>query len=300
MPENFQNGSAERTLKTACLLTLAFSAVEFIGGTIAHSLALIADAVHLLTDAGALGLAFFAAWIARQPATRKMSYGYHRVEILAALVNGVFLWTLALFVAREAFHRFQSASEINTPVMLGTAGAGLLFNLVIAFFLRRFVYKSLNVRSAFYHVLSDLLGSFGVILAALVIWKTGWLIADPMVSLVISLLIIWGGWQILRDVVSVLLEAAPKRLDIERLEKRLRSLEGVEEICDLHVWTISSGKESLSAHLGVRPGFDSKSLLARVTEILSKEFGIFHTTIQIEESSRKPHLPHHDHLAPGF
>lgn len=286
---------AKRALKFACSATLLFAFVEFAGGKLSHSLALIADAAHLLTDAGALGLAFFAAWIATQPATRKMSYGFHRVEILAALVNGVGLVTLSIFLVREAFRRLHSPAAINSPLMLGLGIAGFLFNIFIALFLHRLARESVNVRSAFYHVLADLLGSFGVILAGFMIWKTGWIYADPLVSIGIAMLIIWGAWRILKDVVGVLLEAAPSRVDMARLESRLLSLAGVEEICDLHVWTISSGKEALSAHLGVRPSLDAGALLKEVNALLSREFDIHHTTIQLEESARKPHKPHDTH-----
>ncbi len=292
--------SAKRALKFACVATLVFAFIEFVGGKLTHSLALTADAAHLLTDAGALGLAFFASWIASQPATRKMSYGFHRVEILAALVNGVGLVTIALFVAREALRRFNAPPPIASSLMLGIGSLGFLFNLFIAVFLRRFVRESVNVRSAFYHVLADLLGSAGVILAALVIKKTGWLYADPWVSLGIAVLIVWGAWKILRDVVEVLLEATPAHVDIGRLGSRLLSLPGVEEICDLHVWTISSGKEALSAHLGTQPGVEPSSLLKEVNAILSREFGIHHTTIQLEPSSQKPHQPHETHQPHEF
>lgn len=291
---------AKRALQFACAATIVFVFVEFVGGKLAHSLALIADAAHLLSDAGALGLAFFAAWIAQQPATRKMSYGFHRVEILAALVNGVGLVTLAIFIVKEALGRFTQPLEIQTGVMLGVGVLGLLFNLSIALMLRRFAKKNLNVRSAFFHVLSDLLGSVSVTLAALLIWKTGWVYADPLVSLGIAILIVWGAWQILRDVVEVLLEAAPSRVNMERLEKRLLSLPGVQEICDLHVWMISSGKESLSAHLGVKKNSDPKSLLQEVNALLSREFGIRHTTVQLEEVDSKPHKPHDTHRSHEF
>lgn len=286
---------AKRALKFACIATLVFAGIEFLGGRISQSLALIADAAHLLTDAGALGLAFFASWIASHPATRKMSYGYHRVEILAALVNGVGLVTLSIFLVREAFQRLRSPSEVYTPLMLGLGAAGLLFNLFVALFLGRAAKENVNVRSALYHVLADLLGSLGVVTAGGIIWKTGWYYADPLASLGIACLIIWGAWRILRDVVAVLLEATPSRVNMTELESRLLSLPGVEEICDLHVWTISSGKDALSAHLGVRTDLDPDSLLKQVNHVLSNEFGIQHTTIQLEKSAEKPHEPHERH-----
>jgi len=282
--------SAKQVLKFAWVATLVFAGIEFAGGKFAHSLALIADSAHLVTDAGALGLAFFATWIAAHPPTRKMSYGYHRVEILVALVNGVGLVTVAVFLVKEAFERLHHPlPPIHLPVMIGVGSAGLFFNLFVAFLLRRASRENVNVRSAFLHVLADLLGSVGVVVAGLLIWKTGWLHADPAVSIGIALLIVWGAWQILRDVVEVLLEAAPARVDMERLEARLLALSGVEEICDLHVWTISSGKEALSAHLGVRPSAHPDFLLKEINSILSREFGIQHTTIQFEPSAQKPH-----------
>lgn len=292
--------SAKRALQFACAATLVFSLVEFVGGKLAHSLALIADAAHMVSDAGALGLAFFAAWIAAQPATRKMSYGFHRVEILAALANGVGLVTVAIFLTKEAFQRLANPHEIRSLLMLGIGGLGLLFNLVIVAFLRRFANENLNMRSAFYHVMTDLLGSVGVVIAGIVIWKTRWLYADPLVSFGIAALIVWGAWRILKDGVEILLEAAPSRVDMARLESRLLSLNGVEGICDLHVWTISSGKEALSAHLGIHSTANPSALLLEVNAILGCEFGIHHTTIQLEESRAKPHEPHHNHPSGGF
>jgi len=290
----------ERVLKFACVATLVFAFLEFVSGKLAHSLALIADAAHLLTDAGALGLAFFASWISTQPTTRRMSYGFYRVEILAALANGVGLVTMAVFVMIEALQRFSAPPPVRSVLMLGIGSLGFFFNLLIAGFLRRFVKQSVNIRSAFYHVLADLLGSVGVVVGALIIWKTGWLYADPLVSLGIAVLIIGGAWQILRDVVVVLLEGTPARVDMGRLESRLLSLEGVQEICDLHVWTISSGKEALSAHLGMSPNSDPTSLLKKVNEVVSREFGIHHTTIQLEETREKPHKPLKNHRAQEF
>ena len=291
---------AKRALQLACAATFVFAFVEFVGGRLTHSLALIADAAHLLGDAGALGLAFLAAWIAGQPATRKMSYGFHRVEILAALTNGVALVTIAVFLIKEAIPRFSTLREIQGVLMLCFGAAGLVFNLVIALFLRRFAKESLNIRSAFYHVLGDLLGSVGVVVAAFLVSRFHWLYADPLVSIGIGLLIIWGAWVILRDGVEVLLEAAPSRVNMHSLESRLLSLPGVEEICDLHVWTISSGKEALSAHLGIRAASDPTSFLKQVNEILAEEFGIRHVTIQLEESRKKPHKPHARHRSGEF
>ena len=254
----------------------------------------MADSAHLLTDAGALGLAFFASRIATQPATRKMSYGFHRVEILAALINGVGLVTISLFLLKQAFVRFQTPRTIHTPLMLGLGVAGLLFNLFVAILLQEIAKKNVNARSAFFHVLSDLLGSLGVVAAALIVRNTGWYYADPLVSIVIAVLIVGGAWKILKDVVEVLLEATPARVNMTEMESRLLSVKGVREICDLHVWTISSGKEALSAHLVVNPQMDPATLLPEINTILCDEFDIQHTTIQFEKSAEKPHLPHQE------
>lgn len=286
---------AKRALKFACIATLAFAGVEFIGGQLVHSLALIADSAHLLADAGALGLAFFASWIASQPATRKMSYGFHRFEILAALVNGVSLVTVSIFITKAAMTRFRTPVPVVTLPMIALALAGLVFNLFVALSLRRSAKESVNIRSAFYHVIADLLGSVGVLAAGLVIWKTGWFYADPLASIGIALLVIWGAWQILKNVAEVLLEATPSRVNMAKLEARLLALAGVEEICDLHVWTISSGKETLSAHLGIQSGANSDLLLKEVNAILASEFNIHHTTIQFEKATHKPHRPHGAH-----
>ena len=291
---------AKRALQLACIATFVFAFVEFVGGRLAGSLALIADAAHLVGDAGALGLAFLAAWIAGQPATRKMSYGFHRVEILAALTNGVGLVTIAIFVILKALPRFSAPREVQGTLMMGFGAAGLLFNLAIAGFIHRFTKENLNIRSAFYHVLGDLLGSVGVVIAAFLVSRFHWPYADPLVSIGIGLLIIWGAWIILRDGVEVLLEAAPSRVNMHNLESRLLSLPGVEEICDLHVWTISSGKEALSVHLGIRAASDPTSFLKQVNEILAQEFGIHHVTIQLEESCKKPHKPHASHRSGEF
>ena len=287
--------AAKRALQRACAATFVFAFVEFVGGKLAHSLALTADAAHLVSDAGALGLAFFAAWIAEQPATRKMSYGYYRFEILAALVNGIGLFTLSIFLYIGAFHRFFAPSPVQSLLMLGFGVIGLLFNLAVAFYLRSYTQASLNVKSAFFHVLADFMGSVGVVVGAIIIWKTGWLYADSLVTMIIATLIIWGAWTILKDVVAVLLEAAPSHVDMARLESRLLALAGVEAICDLHVWTISSGQEALSVHLGIHSGCDAKFLLKEVNAMLAQEFKIYHTTVQLEETEQKPHSPHHTH-----
>lgn len=265
------------------LFTLAFCVLEFVGGKISGSLALIADAGHMLVDLAALLLAYLASRVAQKGATARLTYGYSRIEILSALINGAALLAIAAYIVVEAWKRFhEPASVINTPLMLVVAAAGLLFNLCTAFFLHRHAHDNLNIRSAFFHVLSDTLSSIGALAAGFIILLTGWTAADPLISIGIAVLIVINAVRLLRDVVAVLLEAAPSHIDVAKLEKAILSVAGVLEVHDLHVWSITSGKESLSAHLKILKGIDSESLLKEVNDVLTRDFNITHTTIQIE------------------
>lgn len=266
---------------TAFLITLAFCIFEFIGGKISGSLSLLADATHMLTDVSSLGLALFASWMSGRHATRKMSYGYYRLEILAALVNGALLLTLAFFITKEAFRRLQTPPSIHTGLMLVVALIGLAVNLGTGWMLGRFAGRNINVRGALFHVFADALSSVGVLAAGIVLAVTGWRYADSAASFVIATLILASAWWLLKEVVEVLLEAAPSHINLEMLEKKILSVPGVEAIHDLHVWTISSGKESLSAHLEVKCA-DTDALLAHVNQLLSHDFEIHHTTLQVE------------------
>ncbi len=285
----------QRVLGITFLLTLAFCIFEFIGGKISGSLALLADAGHMLTDLAAIGLAYVAGWMASRRATAKMSFGFYRFEVLSALVNGAALITLAVLIIREAFDRFNAPSVIHTQVMIGVGVMGLLFDFTSGFFLSRFAGKDINIRGAFFHVVSDALGSFGTILAGMIIALTGWLYADPLVSCFIALLIILSAWRLLKDVVEVLLEATPSHINTQSLEQKILSLPGILAIHDLHVWSISPGKESLSAHLEVQPGTDRDKVLREVHEMLSRDFQIEHTTLQIETSEHRQKEKSHFH-----
>ena len=277
------------------LLTLAFCIFEFIGARLSNSLALLADAGHMLTDLAALGLAFFASRMATKRATHKMSYGFYRVEILSALINGAALLMLAVFIVKEAFGRLETVPEIRTQLMLTVAFVGLVINLLNGFLLYRFAERDMNIRSALYHIISDTLSSVGTILAGLVIAKTGWRYADPLASCVIAVLIVASAWRLLKDVVNVLLEAAPSHIDVRILEQKMLSIEGVLAIHDLHVWSITSGKESLSAHLEVGEGTDRDGVLNQMNEMLSREFDVHHTTLQVEAPHRRTDEGRHFH-----
>jgi len=274
-----------RSLAIVLALTAGFMVVEAVGGFLAHSLALLADAGHMLTDVASLSLALFAMWAASKPATPKRSYGYHRTEILAALVNGVSLAVISVFIFREAFLRLQAPPSVRSGIVIAVGSAGLAVNLVGAAILHGRRRGSLNVEAAFLHVLADALGSVGAIVAGVIIWRTGWFYADPLISFFIGGLIVWGTWRLLSNTVNVLLEACPAHINVGAVRDALLSVEGVLEIHDLHVWTVTSGKESLSSHLLIDPNADPHQVLDRLTRLLRDRFDIEHSTIQLETQS---------------
>ncbi|MDQ2622664.1 MAG: cation diffusion facilitator family transporter [Actinomycetota bacterium] len=275
-------GTDRRALLAAAVLIAIFMLVEVAGGLITGSLALLADAGHMLSDSFSLFLALGAVILAARPVTARRTFGYKRAEILAALLNGVLLVVVAVWIVIEAIHRLDEPVEILGGGMLAVALAGLAVNLIAAWILSRASGDSLNVKAALRHVLADLAGSVGVILAALVILATGWEAADPLVSIVISVLIAASAWSIIRESVDILLEAAPSGLDTEEIGNAMAAEPDVEQVHDLHVWEITSGMPMLSAHVLV--GADADCHRARlVTEAMLRErFGIEHTTLQVE------------------
>lgn len=266
-------------------LTLLYSLIEIIGGILTNSLALLADAGHMLADVGGLALALFAAWMSQKPATPAKTYGYYRVEILAALINALGLLLMSFYILYEAYQRFQAPPEVASLPMLVIATLGLFVNLIGIWNLQEGAKESLNVRGAFLEVVSDLLGSMGVVAAGLIMWKTGWYYADPIFSMLIGLFILPRTWKLLTQTVNVLLEGTPTHIDIITVEQEMLKVPGVTAVHDLHVWTITSGIEALSAHIVLgettEPQRASKiveTLAARIKE----KFGIDHITIQIE------------------
>lgn len=249
----------------------------------------------MLTDVGALALAFFAGWMASRPATQRMSYGFYRIEVLSALINGALLLFLSFLILKEAYERWNAETEINIAIMIGIAFIGLVFNLIVGLMLHRFSEKNMNIRAAFFHVASDAISSIGVIVAGGIIALTGWTFVDSLVSAFISLLIIISAWRLLKDVVAVLLEATPSHIDIPQLEKRILAVQGVQSIHDLHVWSLSPGKEALSAHLEISQSVNRDALLQTVNEILTREFKISHTTLQFELPGEKERERTHFH-----
>jgi cobalt-zinc-cadmium efflux system protein len=263
-------------------LTVAFMLVEFAAGLWTGSLALVADAGHMLADAGALALALFASWIAARPPTPAKTYGYYRAEILAALVNAVVLLAVAGVVLYEAWRRILTPSPVLGGPMAAVAAVGLAVNVTGAWLLHRGARESLNVRAAYLEVLSDALSSLAVLVAAVVVVMTGLTIADPLASAAIALLIVPRTWGLLRQAVNVLLEGTPAHLELTEIEAAMTRVAGVRRVHDLHVWTLTSGREAMSAHVVVTDVRESERLLAALHAVLHARFGIDHTTIQLE------------------
>jgi cobalt-zinc-cadmium efflux system protein len=274
-----------RTLYFVLALAGTFMFVEFAGGILANSLALLADAAHMLTDVAAIALALLALRFASRPATQRKTYGYYRMEILAALANGVVLMILCFFIIREAWERFREPVEVGGAVMLGVATAGLTVNLIMAFLLHRSAGESLNLRGAYLHVLGDLLASVGTITAAVVVLTTGWFIADPLISVIVAVLILVSSYKLVRESVDILLEAVPSHLDLTQIRKEMEGIPGVELVHDLHVWTVTSGFFAMSGHAIVEDLERSQEILRRIHHLMHDRFGIRHVTVQIEERS---------------
>lgn len=262
-------------------LTTCYMAAEAIGGMLTGSLALLSDAGHMLTDVAALVLAMLALWFASKPATPEKTYGYYRMEILAALANGVALVLISILIFSEAIDRIRQPRQVMGFEVMLIAVGGLAINLVGALVLRGASANNLNVRGAMLHVLSDALGSVGAIVAGALIWLKGWVLADPIISMAMCLLIVYSAWQLISESVNILLEGAPSHINVRALIEAMHEVEGVSDVHDLHVWTISSGKEALSAHVTIESGASHRATLAALQQRL-RSFNIGHMTIQVE------------------
>ena len=277
-----------RALTGALALIGAFTVVEVVVGYVADSLALLADAGHMLADVGALTLALGAAWLGARPATPERSFGYRRAEILAALANGVVLVAIAIWIVVEALQRFRDPLEPRGGWVLAVGAVGLVLNLCAAGLLHRRGSESLNVQGALRHVLADALGSVGVIVAGAVVLLTGWSYADPLIALAIAALIVAGSWTLLRDSVEILLESTPRGMDADAIGRALVEVDDVREVHDLHVWTITSGFPTLSAHVLVAPEADCHSKRRELERVLAERFGLTHTTLQVDHAEGRP------------
>jgi cobalt-zinc-cadmium efflux system protein len=279
----------QRGLFLALGLTAAIFLVEVAGGLAGGSLALLADAGHMLTDVAALGLALFAGWMATRPARGRRTFGWQRAEILAALANGVVLVLIAAATIFEAVRRLSDPPEVAGRITLAVAVVGLAFNLMSGAVLMR-SGSGLNVRAATRHVLADAAASFGVIVAAVLILAFDWQAADPIASLVIAVLILTSAWAIVREAVDVLLEAAPAGIDVERMGQAMAHVDGVVEVHDLHVWTVTSGFAAVAAHMTVEPEAEPSLVRRRTAEMLRIHFGVEHSTLQVERQGAEQSL----------
>ena len=268
-------------------LSLSVLAVEIAGGLASHSLALLADAGHVFTDAAGIGLALLAIWVGSRPANTERTYGYLRLEILAAVANAVLLFGVAAFILYEAWRRLSAPPEIHSQLMLGVALVGLVINGVSLWLLRHAQAKSLNMRAAYLEVMGDLAGSAAVIAAAVVIAATGWARADAVASVAIALLILPRTWALLRDATDVLLEATPKGVSMDEVRAHILDAPGVAGVHDLHAWTITSGVNVVSAHVVLGPEADGPAALEFLCDCLSGHFDIEHSTFQLEFSDRR-------------
>lgn len=284
-------GKHRKPLYAALGLTLTYMTAEIVGGVWTGSLALIADAAHMATDAGGLALALFAIYFAQKAANSQKTYGYLRTEILAALVNAVVLLLLTIYILYEAYLRFLSPPEILGGPMLAVAAVGLVVNLVSMKLLSAGSSESLNVQGAYFEVFSDMLGSVGVIAAALTVMFTGWTLADPIIGAGIGLFIVPRTWRLLNQAVHILMEGVPADVNLAELEGALLQIPGVTAIHDLHVWTITSGVNSLTAHVVVADMKGSAAVLIAAKSVLHERFKIEHATVQIEDEAIRSSEP---------
>ena len=271
-------------LAVALAITLSFFFIELVGGLVTNSIALMTDAWHMLNDVFALALSIIAAWIAQRPESSKRTYGYYRAEILAAFLQGTFLWILVAFMYYEAFNRLQHPAEVMSLDMLLIAVLGLAANGLSAVILSKTRAKSLNFKGAFLHVVADGLGSIGAIAAGVVMLYTGWFQVDALISLLIGGLVLYSSGKVIKESVNVLLEGVPSHMDLNAIKQRIREVKGVRNVHDLHVWCITPTKMCvMSVHVVVDEGVDKRNLLFVLIHLLKEEFDINHTTIQLEE-----------------
>lgn len=280
---------SKKGLVIALIITGGIMLLEFFGGLVTDSLALLSDSGHMLGDTVSLALSLVAMIFAAKPPSRKNSYGFHRFEIMAALFNGVTLFVIAGFIMWEAYQRFSAPPEVASGTMMMIASVGLLANLISAWSLMRKsnVKENINVRSAYLHVISDALGSVGALLAGLIMQLFSWYIADPIISVIVALLILRGAWGVMKQAFHILMEGTPPNVDINEVKEDFLRIDGVIDVHDLHIWSITSGLDALSGHLLIEDHRDHQSILQQAITLVEEKFGIQHATLQIENSSLK-------------
>lgn len=276
----------KKGLTIALLITTGIMILEFVGGLVTNSLALLSDSGHMLSDASSLFLSLVAMWFATRPASPNKTYGFYRFEILAALFNGVTLFLIAGFIVYEAIGRFIEPPTVASGTMIVIAAIGLIANLLSAFALmsKGDVKDNVNLRSAYLHVIGDALGSVGAIVAGILMLMFDWYIADPIISVVVALLILKSAWGVIKHAIHILMEGTPVTIDQQGVKETLEGIDGVLNVHDLHIWTITSGLDSLSCHLLIKDDQDSQRILQEAINKIESQFKILHTTIQIEKS----------------
>jgi cobalt-zinc-cadmium efflux system protein len=274
-------------LKWALIISSLYFFAELTAGFVTNSLALLSDAGHMLSDIGALALSLFAFRVAKRPATHHSTYGYHRVEILAALFNGLTLWLIVGVIFTSAYYRLANPPVVESSGMIVVAVLGLLVNIAAAAILHSGHHHNLNMRGAFLHVMSDAIGSVGAIAAGAIMLTTGWYLADPLISVFIGALILYSSWSLIKDSLSVLMQSVPKGIRLDEVRQTIEAVEGVHKVHDLHVWAVTSDIYTLSAHAVVENGGDFHQVLNGIEDTLKARFNIEHTTIQLETESRE-------------
>jgi cobalt-zinc-cadmium efflux system protein len=277
----------KKGLIIALAITTGIMFLEFFGGLLTNSLALLADSGHMLSDASSLALSLFAMWFATKPASPNKTFGFYRFEILAALFNGITLFLIAGFIVFEAYERFLEPPSVTSGTMMIIASIGLLANLLSAWALLRKgdVKDNVNLRSAYLHVIGDALGSVGAIVAGIIMYFFEWYVADPIISVVVALLILKSAWGVLKHSIHILMEGTPITIDQEEVKQTLEEIDGVKDVHDLHIWTITSGLDSLSCHLLIDDDKNGQEILQAAINRIEEKFKILHTTIQVEKSN---------------
>lgn len=280
--QHFSPALGRQRLMVCLLLTFGFFLVELVGGFLTNSLALLSDAGHMLSDVGTLAFSLTAIWWAAKPPTPTKTFGYHRLEILAALINGLVLWGIAAVIIIEGYQRWLAPPPVRSGLMFFIATAGLGVNLLAAWLLFPAQKKSINIRSAFLHVLADGLGSLGAVAASLAMLWRGWYWFDPLASFFIAILIVLGSWHLVKEAADILMESTPRHIDLQAVKEKLLAVPGVIDLHELHIWSIASGLYAISLHAVIADNCQPEEVRCRLEDILHDGFGLEHTTIQIE------------------
>ncbi|HEY4549567.1 MAG TPA: cation diffusion facilitator family transporter [Bacillus sp. (in: firmicutes)] len=285
---------SKKALWITIILTLFFTIVEIVGGLISNSLALLSDSAHMMSDVLALGLSMTAIYLATRNPNQKYTFGFLRFEILASFINGLALAAISIGIFVEGIKRMITPTEVDLTLMLSVAIIGLVVNIVLTIVLTRSTKEeeNLNIKSALWHFIGDLLNSVGVIISAILIYFTGLTILDPLISIIIGGVIFMGGAKIIRESYLILMESVPDQFDLESIRSDIKGIEGVEDVHEMHLWTVTSNHYSLTAHVFIREGPKPLSIITEITQLLQDKYGIIHSTIQLEDPSIHDHGPY--------